>query len=104
MTFDDYCRPILGLMFVALTIAVVRTPAQSAFEEPPAGRSTAPALLARAIDPVFPAVPTEHTPVTLKDAAAPKARPNAKKLWVLSGVVMTAASLLDFGASVGPDT
>jgi hypothetical protein len=40
-------------------------------------------------------------PVTLPPVVAPHAHSNAKKWWVLSGIAMTAASLVDFGTSMG---
>jgi hypothetical protein len=44
---------------------------------------------------------TEFTPIRFQDAKIPKEPSRAKKWWVLSGVVLTAASLVDFGASIG---
>src|SRR5580698_9422355 len=43
----------------------------------------------------------EPQPVRLFTAASPKTPSNGKKWWVLSGVALTAASMVDFGTSVG---
>jgi hypothetical protein len=97
----------LPLMLVAVALAVAPAQAQSSFASLPPANSNAIGSGPNAF-----ALPSANSaerfpeaasiaPVTLPAAVAPHAHSNAKKWWVLSGIAMTAASLVDFGTSMG---
>jgi hypothetical protein len=99
------------LTLVAVAITAVPAWAQSAFEALPpvntlamstgTNNFTLPSSSSSAIIPErAPAVaPTES--ITLPQPVPARASSNAKKWWVISGIAMTAASLADFGTSMG---
>jgi hypothetical protein len=97
----------LPLMLLAVAVAAAPAQAQSAFASlPPAtsiAMNTAANAFASPASNVVERFPEAASvaPVTLPPAVAPNAHSNAKKWWVLSGIAMTAASLVDFGTSMG---
>jgi hypothetical protein len=96
----------LCLLLVVFAIGASQAQAQSAFESLPAVNSVAMNRAANSFAASTPTLSERVTdaavaPVTLPRVVSEKAQSNAKKWWVLSGIAMTAASLVDFGTSMG---
>jgi hypothetical protein len=100
-------KRIILLALVASVIMSAPAHAQSAFEALPPVNTMA---LSRSTNNF--AVPSSNLPertgaepasaaITLPPVVAPTVHSNAKKWWVLSGIALTAASLVDFGTSMG---
>jgi hypothetical protein len=94
-------------MLVAVAMAAAPAQAQSAYAALPPVNSIAMssgtngfAIPSANLAERFPEA-ASVAPVTLPPAVAPHAHSNAKKWWVLSGIAMTAASLVDFDTSMG---
>jgi hypothetical protein len=108
--FADRGKWIPYLMLVVVMVASRSVWAQPAVETSPRVGSPAISPWANSFDSSSSTMPAEHTmavaelsPRILISPAAvlPKTTSHAKTWWILSGVVLTASSLVDLGTSLG---